>query len=338
MGNETMATRWGFCGAGRICEDFCATMVTLPREEHKLMAIADTFNDNAELYAQKFNIEKVYESYEDMADDPDIDVVYIATINPDHHRLCLIFLKADKHVLCEKPMTLTLAGCEELLKVAKEKKLFFMEGEWSRCFPVYDQIRKELDSGSLGDVKLIQTSICMSGYQCERVEKRALGGGGLKDIGCYTIQAALLAFKGMPTKIVAEVDMVDNGEVDAGGSVILCYPGGRMAVLTYHTHITGADNSLHILGTRGSIHVEAPFWIPTKVRTPNGDYEFPLPDSGYNYNYEYSSGFVYEQNAVRDCLKKGLTENPVITHAESRTIAAISDEILRQFGIQYDSP
>ncbi|XP_067654789.1 trans-1,2-dihydrobenzene-1,2-diol dehydrogenase-like [Haliotis asinina] len=295
------------------------------------------FPDKAEQYAKKFNIQKVYESYEDMADDPEIDIVYIAVINPDHHRLCLLFLNANKHVLCEKPMTLTMAGCEEILKVAKEKNLFFMEGIWSRCFPVYDQVRKELDSGCLGDVKLIHACICITVYHCDRIQQKSLGGGGLKDVGTYAIQSALLAFKGMPTKIIAKADMSVTG-VDAGGSVILCYPGGKMAVLTYHTQVTGGDNSLHILGTNGSIHVEKPFWIPTKVHTPTGDYDFPLPQCDYNYNYEYSSGFVYEQNCVRECLKKGLTENPVMTHEDSRTIASISDEILRQFGLQYEFP
>nr|KAG5694028.1 hypothetical protein BaRGS_002482 [Batillaria attramentaria] len=229
-------------------------VVVADKSAEQIVAVGARRLEDARQFADRFNIPRAYGSYEELAEDKDIDVVYIATIHPYHYAVCRLFLEQNHNILCEKPLTLSLRGTQELLAEAQARKVFFMEGYWARCFPVYDEIRKELREGTLGEVRMLVASICLPLDSVDRIRKRELGGGGLMDIGCYAVQAANLVFPGKPEKIDVEGVFYEEG-VDMGGCIILKYSGGRLANLSYHTATEDGANRLAILGSKGNIVV-----------------------------------------------------------------------------------
>ncbi|XP_053383571.1 trans-1,2-dihydrobenzene-1,2-diol dehydrogenase-like [Mercenaria mercenaria] len=196
-------------------------------------------------------------------------------------------LEAGKHVLSEKPMAMNYKQAKQVLDFAKSKNLLFVEGIWSRLFPVYDEIRQEMAAGSLGDVRLVQVNFCESLSQVERVNDVKLGGGASLDIGIYTIQFACLVFNEMPESITAVGNLMKSG-ADENACIILKYKNGAVANLTYHSSVLN-NNTAVICGTKGRIEVEQPFWAPTKISTPSGVKEFPLNDDG-GYNFKNCAG------------------------------------------------
>ena len=126
MSNE-LVLRWGIVSAGFISQDFCTALKSLNSDKHVLSAVAARKLDDAEKFAQKYNISRYYDSYDKLFDDKEVNIVYIGSINTSHRELCLKAIAAGKHVLCEKPMSISCAEQEEVLTAAKENNVFFME-------------------------------------------------------------------------------------------------------------------------------------------------------------------------------------------------------------------
>ncbi|WAR28496.1 DHDH-like protein [Mya arenaria] len=229
---------------------------------------------------------------------------------------------AGKSVVCEKPMAMNLKQAKLVLDTAKTEKRLFMEGCWSRFFPVYDLIRSEMDKRTLGEVRMVQANFCVQIAHVDRIKKISMGGGGVLDLGIYCIQFACLVFKEMPESITVVGGLM--GDVDEGACVILKYRSGAMANLTYHVNSGMGNNSAVILGQKGRIEVDEPFHCPTRCRTPSGEHEFPLKDN--DYNFTNSSGMLYEANAARDSLLKDEIEHPKYSHADSIMVHSIMDE------------
>ncbi|XP_052785036.1 trans-1,2-dihydrobenzene-1,2-diol dehydrogenase-like isoform X2 [Mya arenaria] len=326
------ATRWGCLGPGKISYDFfLAIQDNLPAQEHEFIAVASRDENRAKEFADKFKFKRYYSSYDDVANDKDVDIVYIGTLHTTHVELSLKMLKAGKSVVCEKPMAMNLKQAKLVLDTAKTEKRLFMEACWSRFFPAYDLIRSELDKGSLGEVRMVQANFCLQIAHVDRVKKISMGGGGLLDLGIYCIQLACLVFKEMPESITVVGGLM--GDVDEGACVILKYRGGAMANLTYHVNSGQGNNSAVILGQKGKIELDDPFHCATRCRTPSGEHEFPLKNN--DYNFVNSSGLSYEAAAARDSLLKGEIEHPKYSHADSIMVHSIMDEVRRQLGVKY---
>uniref|UniRef100_A0A0P4WE36 Trans-1,2-dihydrobenzene-1,2-diol dehydrogenase n=1 Tax=Scylla olivacea TaxID=85551 RepID=A0A0P4WE36_SCYOL len=122
-----MATRWGIISAGLISSDFVSAMQVLPKEEHQVVAVAARSLQDAKNFAAKFDIEKAYGSYSEVANDPNVDVVYIGTIQTYHLPVATEMLKAGKAVLCEKPLCMNVRETRQLIQTAQECGVFFME-------------------------------------------------------------------------------------------------------------------------------------------------------------------------------------------------------------------
>lgn len=337
-GDNKRVIRWGIVSAGLIANDFCLALRTLPADEHQLVAVAARSLERAKEFAKRHGVKSAYGSYESLAQDPDVDVVYVSTINPSHVSLSLMMLSAGKHVLCEKPMSLTTAGAKKVLDFAKQKQLLFVEGLWSRFFPSYDQLRKELSSGSLGEVKGLTASfgVVFDRNKTPRAFELELGGGMVKDLGVYLLQLACLVFNNeKPEKICVSGQLVDTG-VDLSADIMLCYKNGRTAHL-----ITRGDcrlpNSGVIWGTKGLIEISYPVWASTHLKTPSQDYEYELPKTSEPTTFVNSAGFVYEISAIRSAILQGELQASQITHCDSLLISEIVDEILRQLGVRYDA-
>lgn len=151
-----MALKWGIAASGRISHDFVNAVSTLNEKDHKVVAVAARELSRAKEFAEKFEIPTAYGSYLELANDPDVEVVYIATLNPQHFEVASLMLDHGKNVLVEKPLCINEKHASKLITLAEERKLFLMEAIWSRLFPSYQYIRKQIDSGALGDITSVE--------------------------------------------------------------------------------------------------------------------------------------------------------------------------------------
>lgn len=327
-----MVLHWGVCGAGLICNDFVSALLAPPNDVHEVVCVGGRSLARAQEFADKFGIKKAYGSYDEVASDPNVDVVYIGVIHIYHVKLAKQILKAGKNVLCEKPVAASLSQILEVQQVAKDCKRFFMEAVWTRCFPIYRKIKEEIRSGNLGEIQHVQCQFMVPICQVDRIKKPELGGGGLHDIAIYTIQLATLVFNNeKPVKITADASLSDQG-VDLNGCITLSYKNGGKAVLVYSTLFQG-KNSATIYGSKGKIEIDDTFWAPVSANLPTGKITNEIPVGPLPYNFANSGGLRYEADCVKTCLEAGNLECSEVTFADSQAIYHIIDEVVKQTGI-----
>lgn len=328
-----MATKWGIVSAGKISADFVTALSTLPPEDHQVIAVAARDLERAKEFAQTHNIPRAYGSYEELAKDSDVEIVYIGSINTEHNKLGKLFLNHNKHVLCEKPLCMNKKEAQELVDLAEEKNLFLLEAIWSRFNPIYRKVVEEIQSGTIGEVLQVQVDFGVKLEHKDRVTKKDLGGSVLLDIGVYCIQFATLIL-GKPDKIQATGHLNDSG-VDDRFAALFSYKDGKVAILSAHSRCCLA-NEAKVVGTKGTITVNSPFWCPTSMKAVDQVISIQLPDLNKKFHYNNSSLLKYEAEEVRRCLREKLLESSGLTWQESLTIAEIEDEIRKQIGVVFE--
>ncbi|XP_046752526.1 trans-1,2-dihydrobenzene-1,2-diol dehydrogenase-like [Diprion similis] len=329
-----MALRWGIAGAGKISHDFVTALASLPAEEHTVVGIAARDLSRAQTFANLHKIENAYGNYKDLANDPNVEIVHIGVLIPQHLEVAKLMLNNGKHVLCEKPLTLNLKQTTELINLAKAKGLFLMEAVWSRCFPIYEWIKKEIDSGNLGEVKQVIVSFGYSALNLDRLMKKDLGGGGILDLGVYVLQFVSFVYNGeKPISIKASGHLNEDG-IDISMSATLLYKEGRTATVMTHCHVELPNDAI-IVGTKGTLRVPL-FRCPTEIVLPSGETKsITLPEPKLPLNFINSVGLGYEAMEVRRCLRAGLKESPLVSHQASLLLAEQEDELRRQIGVVY---
>ncbi|XP_029904037.1 trans-1,2-dihydrobenzene-1,2-diol dehydrogenase-like [Myripristis murdjan] len=330
-----MATRWGICGAGKISHDFSVAMKTLPHGDHQIVATAARNLERAQEFAKKHSIPKAYGSYEELANDPDIDVVYLGVLHTEHWRVGLLFLRAGKNVLCEKPFAMNSRQVTDLVSASKRSNVFLMEAIWSRCFPVHAEVRRLLAEEAVGEVKLVKAYFGSPQLHIPRSVKKELGGGALLDIGVYCLQFVLMVFNGeRPESIQATGVLLDSG-VDESMVVVMKFSRNRMAFCTFSIAVA-LPNDATISGSKGSIRVLGPMHCPTTLVVNEKEMQYPLPEPCLPLNFTNSTGLRYEAEEVRQCLLKGLKESPRMPLAESVLLTEIMDEARKQVGVVFN--
>ncbi|ELU03565.1 hypothetical protein CAPTEDRAFT_218954 [Capitella teleta] len=321
------ATRWGIVSAGGISNDFAAAIRQYPSTENEIVCIAARQLKSAEEFAKKFNILKAYGSYKELAEDENVDVVYIGGVATAHAAVMEMMLKAKKNVLCEKPICLNSQQLRKVINLMKENDVFLMEAFWSRFFPVMSDFRQELNA--LGDIKVITVSFGADIQHIDRLRLKELGGGALLDLGCYALMFSNFIFGcEKPEKVVAS-------GVDQLTTIALHYSKGRMVNITLSINCS-LDNTLRVFGQNGSL-VVPDFWHPTELIAPKKTYKYDLPKSSFKMNYDQSEGLAYEVKCVRECLLKGHRECPLMPLDNSVWVMEIMDEVRRQIGVHFDA-
>uniref|UniRef100_A0A914W6I3 Trans-1,2-dihydrobenzene-1,2-diol dehydrogenase n=1 Tax=Plectus sambesii TaxID=2011161 RepID=A0A914W6I3_9BILA len=239
MASGVRQLRWGIVGCGLISSDMIKAIKLLPHNEHEIVAVAARALDRAQAFALEHGVDnaKAYGTYDELFADPNVEVVYIGLLNHQHKSAVLTALDCGKHVLCEKPLALNVKETREMVDKARSKKLFLMEGYWSRFFPVWKQVKSEVQQKTIGDVNIMQ---CDFGFMkhAENKMSLAMGGGNLMATGCYPIMFALSIFGVERPELIAAMGFHSSHTPD-GESIkerLLCPDGGGgvlMAVGTY---------------------------------------------------------------------------------------------------------
>mmetsp|Transcript_106395 Transcript_106395/g.243569 ORF Transcript_106395/g.243569 Transcript_106395/m.243569 type:complete len:379 (+) Transcript_106395:29-1165(+) len=342
--------RWGVAGVGMISNDFS---LALKYNGSEIVACAARDAARAAKFADDFGMERSYDSYEALAQDPQIDVVYVGTIHTQHHRIASMLLEAGKHVLCEKPLGMNEREVAELTALAQQQGVFFMEGMWTRCFPVARKCQALLQSGELGSPKAVHADFGFVAPDdpSHRLWDVKSGGGGLLDIGCYVVGWATFAF-GRAVPEVKAVGALSSSGADIRGALALGYPEGYASV--GYTLEAPTPEVTTILCSKGYIIVDGPAHAPIRARVvaekSRGEAETTVLEealpvyptgagfcSGRTPIFPHSEGFVYEVQEVEKCLAEGLLESPVFTHQDSLAIVRITDRARLQLGVSYDA-
>ncbi|KAL9957939.1 hypothetical protein ACROYT_G034897 [Oculina patagonica] len=328
------ATRWGIFGASRIAHDFIVAMKTLPENDHKVVAVSSRSLERAAEFADRHNIEKAYGSYEELATDKNVEVVYVSTIHPEHAALCKLALNHGKHVLCEKPMTMNLKDTKELFELAKAKGLFIMEALWTRFVPLYADVKNLIDSNALGEIRVAIISFGLNCDGVERLQDPNQGGGALLDIGLYCLNVVDMMFGGKEPLSISAVGQKTSAGVDTTVTVTMLYEENKTASLII-SMAAKLPNDATFAGSQGSLTIHTPFHCPTRYTTPAGTKEFPLPEPSMPLNYVNGTGMRYEIQAVRQSLLSGELENSTMPWKTTEKMFCWMDEIRRQIGVVY---
>ena len=211
--------KWGILGPGNIARDFAQA---LNRVNGEVYAVASRNKERAEKFARENNVKKAYGSYDEIIKDKDIDVVYIATPHSNHYEYIIKSLNNNKHVLCEKAITVNERELEEALKIAREKNLILEEAMTLFHMPLYEKVIKKINKEDLGKVNMVQVSFgSFKEYdENNRFFNLDLAGGALLDIGTYALSFARYFLSSMPEEILSTVKKAKTG-VDEKSGIIL---------------------------------------------------------------------------------------------------------------------
>jgi len=319
--------RWGILGTGAIAKQFVQGLRFVPEAE--VFAVGSRSRASAQEFADKKGIPRRHASYDDLASDPDVDVVYIATPHPFHAENATLCLEAGKAVLCEKPFCVNAAEAERVVGLARKKRLFIMEGMWTRFFPLMEEVRRLVSEGAIGEVRMLNVDF---GFRADldpasRLFDPKLGGGALLDVGVYCVSFASMIL-GRPSGSVGLSHLGETG-VDEQASVVMEHEGGRLANLSIGIRTTTPQEAT-IMGTEGYIRIHTPWWRPTSmtISRPGTDEEtVEAPVSG--------NGFGYEAAEVMRCLEAGKTESDVMPLDETLSVMRTMDGIRAAWGLRY---
>ncbi|HKL03163.1 MAG TPA: Gfo/Idh/MocA family oxidoreductase, partial [Cryomorphaceae bacterium] len=254
--------KWGIIGLGKIAHKFATDLMF--SENAALQGVASRNAQKAKDFATKYQSKPHYGDYELLAKSPDVEVIYIATPHSFHRELTTMCLENSKAVLCEKPLGMNRDEVEAVIALAKSKKLFLMEGLWTRFIPATEKVMELIETDAIGDVLYIHADFGFkSDFNPEtRHFNKALGGGSLLDIGIYPIFLSLVTL-GYPKAIKAMARMTKTN-VDASCSVLFDYNNGTKAML-HSSFEANTPTEAHIHGTKGSIKMHKQFHHTEKI-------------------------------------------------------------------------
>lgn len=314
--------RWGIIGAGRIAETFAHDIQFT--EQAELVAIASTSESRAETFARRFGLSTFYADYEALLSNPDIDAVYIATPHSHHRQQSIVALEAGKHVLCEKPATVTPEELEDVLTCAKKTQKYYMEGMWTYFMPVIKQCQLWVNQGRIGNLLHVKAEFGFPlPYSPDlREYDNRLGGGCLLEMGIYPIAMAWMFLKSHPRHQTVWHHKAENGVED--DVVILNDYGHSTAQLTTSFR-SKLNNYLTLIGDQGTIRV-SDYWAAREAILFRGH---EIVDSVVENRPQ--QGFNHQIEQVSCDIAAGKIESDVVSWDDSRAFQRQMAAIKKQF-------
>lgn len=318
--------RVGIIGAGHIAAKVSKTLKAM--EGVECLAIGSRSQEKADAFAAENGFDRAYGSYSELLDDPDIDLVYVATPHSHHFEPTMEAIAKGKPCLVEKAFMANAAQTRAVLDLAKEKSVFVAEALWTRYQPSREIIGNLISSGRIGRPRSISASLCYSIEWKPRIMRPELCGGALLDLGVYALNFVRMVCPGQIEKIDSQCVLSGTG-VDLGETISMTIEGGILASIQTSACCAGHNTGV-IAGSEGCIvvdNVNNPQVI--QVRKIGGilDEEISVP--------ERISGYEYEFLASRDAISKGLVEPPQMPHAETLLIMELMDSLRQKWGVRY---
>lgn len=334
---------WGIMSTGGIARIFARGV-----KESKtgvLMAVGSRTQEAADAFGDAWDVPHRHGSYDALLADADVQAVYICLPHPMHAEWAIKAAEAGKHILCEKPIALNHADAMAIVEAAERNDVFLMEAFMYRCHPQTAKLVELLQSGVIGDVRVIQASFSFdAGYRPEgRLLANALGGGGILDVGCYTASMVRLVAGvatgkpfAEPTELKGLAHLGATG-VDEYAAAVLKFPGEIVAQLLTGVRADGEENnSVHIIGSKGTITVPTP-WTPGRsgntiiVQKLSGKErdEILIEDKGNLYGIE--------ADTVAAGIEARQAAWPAMTWADTLGNMALLDRWRASIGLVYES-
>lgn len=319
--------KWGILAPGKMSAKFTKGIKIL--ENSELYAVGSRDMERAQKFAAEFGFSKFYSSYEELAKDPDVEVIYVASPHSYHKEHTLLCLRNRKNVICEKAFGINTGEVEEMIKEARKQDLFLMEALWPPFQPFYKKALQILDSGILGrPLHLHGFFSFIPPYDpLDRKFNLALGGGSLLDIGIYPVIDAL-TFLGVPEEIKATASFSPTGSEESV-SAIFKYADGRLATL-YSSFKTSVGIGCDILCEKGNMTVSRGRDMSQRVVLSihgKDKEEFTFTPQAMGYHWEAEE--------VMRCLDMGLRESPVVPLSFSLDLIKTLDRIRKAAGIVF---
>lgn len=323
----TESLRWGILGTGYIAEMFVSDILA---NGFTVAAVGSRSQESADGFAERFGIATAHASYEQLAADPGVDIIYVATPHPMHAENTALAIDGGKHVLVEKPFTLNAAEAERLVDLAAEKNIVVLEAMWTRWLPHMVRLREIIAAGTIGDVRTViaDHNQKLPSDPKHRINNPDLGGGALLDLGIYPVSFAW-DILGEPTTVNAISSPTATG-VDRQTAILLGYADGQQAVL--HTALdTAGPNAASVIGTDGWVALKGTFYAPTS---------FTVYSSAGDVVEEFDGavserGMQFQAWEAERLVAAGITAGEVLPPSQSVAIMRTLDEIRRQIGLAY---
>lgn len=319
---------WAILGCGKIARKFANDLKLLPNA--RLYAAASRSIETAQAFAAETGFEKAYGTYEEMVNDPAVDVVYIASPHSHHCEHALLCLNHRKAVLCEKALAINSAEVGLMIDAARRNNTFLMEAFWTMFQPSFHKAMEIIRSGELGALKLVRSDFAFNAdYQPEkRLYNVELGGGSLLDIGIYPIFMSLMAL-GKPEKIKTMASFCPTG---AEESILMSfsYPGGELASLV-SSFASHSSIQTELSFENGFVRLNRRFFTPTTLTY----WKIQEEERILTFEKGEGAGYEYEAAHVMDCLDAGKTESDRMPFSVSADLMEIMDRVRADAGIVF---
>lgn len=323
-----MSVKFGIIGLGGISNRFAK--VLNKAEGVELEAVASREMARSREFAEKYNSKKAYDNYRDLINDREVDVIYVGLTHNFHYEIVKQCLNSGKGVLCEKPFVTNKKDAEELAALAKEKNVLLMEAMWTRFIPAFKKAKEWIATGKIGNAKLVEASFAFkSEFDPEsRLFNPKLAGGGLYDVGVYSIEFTTGILGRNPEKVTGLATFCPSG-VDDLAVINMSFKENVLASLSCGLSVR-TNNDAKIFGTGGKIVVYN-FYDSRKCE---------LYDEADNllesFQEEHEDGFIYQIEHFRDLFNDKKTESDIIPLEDTVACAGIFDELKKQWGMDRD--
>ncbi len=291
-------------------------------------AVASRTKEKAESFAKEFKVKTFYGSYEELCQDPKIDLIYVATPHSAHYENVKLALENGKNVLCEKAFTLNEAQAKELFQIAQEKDVLLTEAMWTRFLPLAQKLKEIIASNVIGEISTVMADLSFNIAWKQRIQDPALGGGALLDLGVYGLTFVSMVLGEDITDIQSQAILNDKG-MDIQDIISLKFRSGQMAVVTCCASAFGPCKGI-IYGANGHIEVQDINNFSSITVYNNAGEKISF------YKREKQiTGYEYEVQAAFDALSEGWKECPDMPHALTLKIMNIMDHIRSQTGVNF---
>lgn len=320
--------RFGILGPGTIARGFAEGI--RQTEGAVLRAVASRDYGKAIGFANEFDAEIAYGSYEELVLDPAVDICYVSVVHPYHAALAKLCLEHDKPVIVEKPFTINGKQSAELISLAKERGLLLMEAMWFRYNPVSQQVKRWIEAGEIGEVRMVQAQFGYDGGEDRnrRHLNRELAGGALLDVGIYTLSLAGLVLGYRPEQVLSTVVLDPVTGVDRSFAALLQY--GEAVAMLNASVVCSYENEARIYGTEGEILLREPFYDSPEAVLVRQDGTKGV------YTRDMSiGGFHYEVAEAARCYREGLLCSPWQTWDETQAWMDMMDHMRSTWGMTY---